>query len=54
VFAEAALEGAEILGEDTPAGNRLARTGRFLTLLGEDLLTRSEYWYAEAFGGQPD
>jgi DNA-binding transcriptional ArsR family regulator len=51
VFAQAALEGAEILGSDTPAGARLARTGRFLTLLGEDLLSRSEYWYAVAFGG---
>jgi DNA-binding transcriptional ArsR family regulator len=51
VFARAALEGAELYGPDTPAGNRLARTGRFLTLLGEDLLSRSEYWYAVAFGG---
>jgi DNA-binding transcriptional ArsR family regulator len=51
VFARAALEGAEIFGPDTPAGSRLARTGRFLTLLGEDLLSRSEYWYAVAFGG---
>jgi DNA-binding transcriptional ArsR family regulator len=51
VFARAALEGAEIFGPDTPAGTRLARTGRFLTLLSEDLLSRSEYWYAVAFGG---
>jgi predicted transcriptional regulator len=50
VFARALLEGAEIFGPDTPAGNRLARSGRFLTLLGEDLLSRSEYWYAVAFG----
>jgi DNA-binding transcriptional ArsR family regulator len=53
VFAQAALEGAKIFGPDTPAGNRLGRTGRYLTLLGEDLLSRSEYWYAEAFGGSP-
>jgi DNA-binding transcriptional ArsR family regulator len=54
VFAGAALEGAEILGEDTPAGNRLARTGRFLTLLGQDLMSRSEHWYAVAFGDRQD
>ena len=46
VFAEAALDGAEILGPDTPAGARLADTGRFLKCLGEDLLRRSEHWRA--------
>ena len=46
VFAEAALDGAEILGPDTPAGARLADTGRFLKCLGEDLLRRSEHWHA--------
>ncbi|MBO0820303.1 MAG: helix-turn-helix domain-containing protein [Nocardiopsaceae bacterium] len=49
-FAEAALEGAEVLGADTPAGARLAMTGRFLKCLGDDLLGRSEYWYAVTFG----
>lgn len=49
-FADAALEGAEILGPDTPAGARLARTGRFLKCLSEDLLSRSGHWYAVAFG----
>jgi hypothetical protein len=49
-FARAALDGAEILGPDTPAGARLADTGRFLTYMGEDLLRRSEYWYAVTFG----
>src|SRR5262249_37123133 len=46
VFAEAALDGAEILGPDTPAGARLADTGRFLKNFGEDLLRRAEYWHA--------
>jgi DNA-binding transcriptional ArsR family regulator len=50
VFAKTALDGAEILGPDTPAGARLADTGRFITYLGEDLLRRSAYWHAVTFG----
>jgi hypothetical protein len=50
VFAEAALDGAEILGPDTPAGARLADTGRFLKYFGEDLLRRAEYWHAVITG----
>ncbi len=53
VFAEAALDGAEILGPDTPAGARLADTGRFLKCLGEDLLRRAEHWHAVTFGRGP-
>ena len=53
VFAEAALDGAEILGPDTPAGARLADTGRFLKNFGEDLLRRAEYWHAVVTGGLP-
>jgi DNA-binding transcriptional ArsR family regulator len=49
-FAQAALDGAEILGPDTPAGVRLGDTGRFLLCLGEDLLGRSEFWHAATFG----
>jgi len=49
-FAEAALDGAEILGPDTPAGARLGDTGRFLLYLGEDLLGRSAFWHAATFG----
>jgi DNA-binding transcriptional ArsR family regulator len=52
VFAAAALDGAEILGPDTPAGARLAETGRFLKLLGDDLLSRAEHWHA-VVTGQP-
>jgi hypothetical protein len=49
-FAEAALDGAEVLGPDTPAGARLADTGRFLKHFGEDLLSRAEYWHAVVTG----
>ena len=55
VFAEAALDGAEVLGPDTPAGARLADTGRFLKNFGDDLLRCAEYWYAVITGrGQGD
>jgi len=54
MFAEAALDGAEILGRDTPAGARLADTGRFLKHFGEDLLSRAEYWHAVITGADPD
>jgi predicted transcriptional regulator len=50
VFAEAALDGAQILGPDSPAGARLADTGRFLKNFGEDLLRRAEYWHAVVTG----
>jgi DNA-binding transcriptional ArsR family regulator len=49
-FAQAALDGAEVLGPDTPAGARLADTGRFLKNFGEDLLRRAEYWHAVIAG----
>jgi len=55
VFAEAALDGAEVLGPDTPAGARLADTGRFLKHFGEDLLRSAEHWQAVVTGrGQSD
>jgi hypothetical protein len=50
VFAEAALDGAEILGPDTPAGARLADTGRFVKYFSEDLMRRAEYWHAVVTG----
>jgi len=46
VLAEAALDGASVLGPDTPAGARLGDTGRFLKAFTEDLLSRAEYWHA--------
>jgi DNA-binding transcriptional ArsR family regulator len=53
VFAQAALDGAEVLGPDTPAGARLADTGRFLKYFGEDLLRRAEHWHAVITGRGP-
>jgi DNA-binding transcriptional ArsR family regulator len=53
VFAQAALDGAEVLGPDTPAGARLADTGRFLKYFGEDLLRRAEYWHGVVTGRGP-
>ena len=50
VFAEAALDGAEVLGPETPAGARLADTGRFLKNFGEDLLRSAEHWHAAMTG----
>jgi hypothetical protein len=50
VLATAALDGAEVLGPDTPAGARLADTGRFLKCFTADLLSRAEYWHAEITG----
>ena len=50
VLAAAALDGAEVLGPDTPAGARLADTGRFLKCFTADLLSRAEYWHAEITG----
>ena len=50
VLAAAALDGAEVLGLDTPAGARLSDTGRFIKYFTEDLLRRAEYWYAVITG----
>ena len=50
LLAAAALDGAVILGPETPAGARLADTGRFLTLFTEDLLSRAEYWHGVVTG----
>jgi DNA-binding transcriptional ArsR family regulator len=49
-FAETTLDGAGILGPDTPAGARLAETGLFLKNFGEDLLRRAEYWHVTITG----
>ncbi len=53
-FAETALDGAGILGLDTPAGARLADTGRFLKSFGEDLLRRAEYWHMVVYRTRPE
>jgi DNA-binding transcriptional ArsR family regulator len=52
-LAETVLAGAEVLGPDTPAGARLASTGRFLTYLSEDLLRHVEYWHTAITGRNP-
>jgi len=53
LFAEAALAGAEALGPYTPAGARLADSGRFLKYLSEDLLRHVEYWHTAITGRGP-
>jgi len=50
VLAAAVLDGAEVLGPDTPAGARLADTGRFLKCFTADLLSRAEYWHTVITG----
>jgi len=45
MLAEAALQGAEILGAGTPAGARLGQAGQFLNLLGDDLIRAAEHWW---------
>ncbi|MGW2815645.1 helix-turn-helix domain-containing protein [Streptomyces sp. NPDC001415] len=44
VLAEAAQEGADLLGADTPAATRLANMGRFLDRVGQDLVRSAEHW----------
>jgi DNA-binding transcriptional ArsR family regulator len=52
-LAETVLAGAEVLGPGTPAGARLADTGRFLSYLSEDLLRHVEYWHTAITGRNP-
>ena len=54
ILAAAAVDGAEVLGTDTPAGARLADTGRFLKNFTEDLLHRAEYWHTVITGRGQD
>ena len=53
LFAEVALAGAEALGPGSPAGARLADSGRFLKYLSEDLLRHVEYWHTAITGRGP-
>ncbi len=51
-FATTALRGADIFGADTAVGSRLAAAGRFLELLGNDILRAAEkHWRATAGAG---
>ncbi|MEU5305049.1 helix-turn-helix domain-containing protein [Streptomyces noursei] len=52
LLAEAAHQGARTLGATTPAGRRLADMGRFLTHVGQDLVTSAEHW-REVFSAGP-
>ncbi|MEU4115612.1 MarR family transcriptional regulator [Kitasatospora sp. NPDC028055] len=52
LLAEAAHQGARTLGATTPAGMRLAEMGRFLTHVGQDLVTSAEHW-REALSAGP-
>jgi predicted transcriptional regulator len=41
----AALRGADILGQTTPAGARMAQMANFLRLVGEDMIRSAEHWW---------
>ena len=45
MLAGAALQGADILGETTPAGARMAQMGQFLKLVGDDMIRAAEHWW---------
>lgn len=49
-LADAALKGADVLGRDTRAGQRMWMTGRFLELVGADVLRAAERWWKELSG----
>lgn len=43
-WADTARRGAEIIGTDTPAGDRLHTTSQFFELLGHDMAQAAEHW----------
>ncbi|MGW5385290.1 MarR family transcriptional regulator [Nocardia sp. NPDC003963] len=43
-LAATALRGANALGTDTPAGNRLAAAARFLEHIGTDIIRSAQHW----------
>jgi DNA-binding transcriptional ArsR family regulator len=45
MLAGAALQGADILGQTTPAGARMAQMGNFLRLVGDDMIRAAEHWW---------
>ena len=45
MLAGAALQGADILGQSTPAGTRMAQMGQFLKLVGDDMIGAAEHWW---------
>ncbi len=54
MLADAALQGAQILGEGSPAGVRLRQAGQFLELLGDDLIRAAEHWWRVVTFNEPD
>ncbi|GAA2208372.1 helix-turn-helix domain-containing protein [Nonomuraea monospora] len=44
LWADTTRHGAEIFGPDTPTGDRLRTTSRFLELLGHDMTQAAEHW----------
>ncbi len=44
-LAGAALRGADILGQTTPAGARMTQIGNFLRLVGDDMIRSAEHWW---------
>jgi hypothetical protein len=53
-LAATALRGADIFGSQTPVGTRLAAAGRFLELLGDDILRAAEkHWRTTQIAGGP-
>ncbi|MGW5114346.1 helix-turn-helix domain-containing protein [Streptomyces noursei] len=49
-FAATALRGAELFGDETAAGSRLALAGRFLERLGDDLIRSAEKHWRDLVG----
>jgi DNA-binding transcriptional ArsR family regulator len=45
MLAGAALQGADILGQTTPAGARMTQMGNFLRLVGDDMIRAAEHWW---------
>jgi predicted transcriptional regulator len=41
----AALRGADILGQTTPAGARMAQMGDFFRLVGDDMIRAAQHWW---------
>jgi DNA-binding transcriptional regulator GbsR (MarR family) len=53
VLAEAAREGARILGRRTPAGARMHDTGQFFQHIGLDMIRAAEHWRHVFSHGRP-
>jgi DNA-binding transcriptional ArsR family regulator len=54
MLAEAARQGARMLGPATPAGVRLATMSDFLVLTGRDMMQAAEHWHAALYDSPPE